>query len=176
MAERNRVHLERGRELSLIQKNIRRAERQERVLNANKYLFSLLSEDVAARKIALAMLYLGEGSKTERGSLMFGNSSPVIIRLFLKLLRDCFDINEQKLHVTVQCRADQDVRQLQAYWMEVTGVSSKNFYKPQIDSRTMGKPTKKSDYKGVCRIDYFSSDVDFELKLLGEHIEKTLKN
>lgn len=48
------------------------------------------------KKIALAMLYLGEGGKKQRGSLMFGNSDPVIINLFLRYLRDCYNIDEKK--------------------------------------------------------------------------------
>ena len=64
-------------------------------------------------KIALAMLYLGEGAKTNGGSLMFGNSDPSIISLFLSLLRRCYDIDESKFRFTLQCRADQDIKKLE---------------------------------------------------------------
>jgi hypothetical protein len=114
-------------------------------------------------KIALAMLYLGEGSKCTKGSLMFGNSNPGIIRLFLNLLRSCYNIDEKKFRCTLQCRADQNIKKLEKFWSQTTGVPPNQFYQARIDKRTIGKPSKKPDYKGVCRIDYFSADIFNEL-------------
>jgi len=115
-------------------------------------------------KIALAMLYLGEGSKKQKGSLMFGNSDPLVINLFLSLLRYCYNIDENKFRCTLQCRADQDIKKLERFWSRVTKISLSQFYKARIDPRTIGKPSKKIEYKGVCRIDYFSGDIFMELK------------
>jgi len=115
-------------------------------------------------KIALAMLYLGEGSKNQRGSLMFGNSDPSVISLFLRLLRRCYNINESKFRCTLQCRADQNIKRLEKFWSKTTNIPLSQFYKARIDPRTIGRPSKKLDYKGVCRIDYFSGDIFMELK------------
>lgn len=122
-------------------------------------------EDVA--KIALAMLYLGEGGKTT-SSLMFGNSDELTIRLFLKFLRQSFNIDERKFRCTVQCRADQDVILLKRHWSRITGIPTAQFYKPQVDPRTVGRPSRKSNYKGVCRIDYLSADVVNEIRAIVE--------
>ena len=124
----------------------------------------LNNKDVA--KTALGMLYLGEGSKTRRGALMFGNSSPDIIKLFLKLLRNCYDIDESKFRCTVQFRADQNPKILEEYWSYITKISKSHFYKTSVDMRTVGKPSRKPEYKGVCRIDYFSADIYNELIIL----------
>lgn len=115
-------------------------------------------------KIALAMLYLGEGFKNGKGLVGFANSDPKIIRLFLRLLRSCYDVDETKFRVTLQCRADQDTGKLERFWCRITGIPHKQFYKAQIDPRTTGIPTKRVDYKGVCRINYLSADVFFELQ------------
>ena len=123
-------------------------------------------------KIALAMLYLGEGSKTHRGSLMFGNSEPNVIALFLKLLRQSYVVDESKLRFTLQCRADQDIKKLELYWSKLTEIPPSQCYKVQVDPRTKGKPSKKQDYKGVCRIDYFSAHIDNELKIIVNLINK----
>src|SRR5687767_3597613 len=50
-------------------------------------------------KVALAMLYLGEGSKwrSYRG-MQLGSSSPEIVRLYISLLRACYNISLEKLH------------------------------------------------------------------------------
>lgn len=158
-----------------IAKNIKLSQKKALLVNKKKrqnYLLSvhnrvkhlevvLLNCDVA--KIALAMLYLGEGSKTNRGSLMFGNSDPEIIKLFLRFLRECYTLDESKFRCTVQCRADQDVKKLEKFWSNITEIPLNLFYKAQVDSRTIGKASKKVNYKGVCRIDYFSADIFNEL-------------
>jgi len=136
----------------------------EKACRDNEKLKVLL-EDKDVAKIALMMLYWCEGSKTNRASLYFGNSSPEIISLFLRLLRACYPIDESKFRCTVQCRADQDVQFLKSFWVKVTAIPSKQFYNARIDKRTIGKPTKKSSYRGVYRIDYFSAAIYNELKI-----------
>lgn len=139
---------------------------EERILHLTD---KLKNKDTA--KIALAMLYLGEGSKDPRRGLMFGNSNPTVIKLFLKLLRYCYKIDENKFRCTVQCRADQNTKALEIFWSKITKISPAKFYKTQIDYRTVGKPSKKVEYKGVCRINYFSNDIAYELKDIIEVIK-----
>lgn len=138
---------------------------KERVQHLSEQL-----KDKGTAKIALAMLYLGEGAKTIKGSLMFGNSDPSAIGLFLKLLRYCYVVNESKFRCTLQCRADQNIRGLEKFWSGITKIPLAQFYKARVDPRTIGKPSKNLDYRGVCRIDYFSGDTFMELKQIVEVI------
>lgn len=148
---------------------IKRKDYLSNLRKSNIHLKEMIkNKDVA--KVALAMLYLGEGSKCQKGSLMFGNSDPQIISLFLHLLRNCYNIDEDKFRCTLQCRADQDIKTLEEYWSKVTKIPLNQFYKARIDPRTIGKPSKKKDYKGVCRIDYFSAQIYIELKQMIEII------
>lgn len=154
---------------------VNRAKREKylrSVFDRNKHLARVVGEtDVA--KIALAMLYLGDGSKSlKRGSLMFGNSNPFIVSLFLELLRYCYDIDETKFRCTLQCRADQHIKQLERFWSRVTDIPLSQFYEARVDPRTIGKPSKKLNYKGVCRIDYFSADIFIELLQIPKIIYK----
>lgn len=165
------VRLEQSRMASLETKRRIRVERESRIHERNLHLYELMQTDRYAQKIALAMLYLGEGSKSDRSSLMFGNSNPDTVRLFLRLLRNTFDVDETRLRATVQCRADQCHEQLMVFWADIASIPLSQFYKPQIDPRTQNKPTKRSDYRGVCRIDYFSSEVDLELKCIAQRIQ-----
>jgi len=127
--------------------------------------------DPTIAKIALAMLCLGEASKsTSRSGFYLGNSDQRIIVLFMKLLRLCFPINESKFRFTIQCRADQAIDDLEKYWRRVVGVAEGQFYKPRIDPRTIGKPTKNSDYKGVLRVDYIDKKIQLELESLANLI------
>ena len=90
----------------------------------------------------------------------------------MKLLRQCYDIDEKNFRCTLQCRADQDIIGLQEFWSKVTKIPLPQFYKSQIDPRTIGRPSKKFDYKRVCRIDYFSSYVYNELTIIIQEISK----
>ena len=105
---------------------------------------------------------------------MFGNSDPNIIRLFLKLLRKCYDIKEDKFRCTLQARADQNIPVLETFWSKTTGIPLSQFYGARIDPRSFNSVSKKKDYKGVCRINYFSGHVYNELRIITDIIYKGL--
>lgn len=153
---------EKSRKIALAVNKIKRKEYIESIANRNKHLENAL-ENKNTAKIALSMLYLGEGGKGKRASVLFGNSDPFIISLFLYLIRHCYNINEKKFRCTLQCRADQNIQRLENFWFKVTKIPPLQFYKARIDLRTLGKPSKKKDCKGVCRIDYLSADLQLEL-------------
>lgn len=148
-------------------------EKQRAYINSitfnNLYLQNYLENDDFARSI-LAILYLAEGSKNRSGSLTFGNSDPRIIQLFIKLLKQCYPIDNLKFRCTVQCRDDQDVLELMEFWSKTTKIPQAQFYKTVIDQRTIGKITKKLNYKGVCRVDYFSAHIYHELTCIANII------
>jgi len=134
----------------------------------NSHIQHTLQTNDSCAKSVLAALYLAEGGKRRRGSLMFGNSDPKIIALFLKLLRRTYQIDSSKFRCTVLCRADQDTKTLEQFWAKITGIPSTQFYASRIDARTVGKKTQKEGYHGVCRIDYFSASVYNDLVAAGD--------
>ncbi len=140
--------------------------------NKNAHLIKTLNTDTEAAKLVLSALHLGEGGKNRQGSMQLGNSDPGIVKLFLKLMRTCYDIDESKFRCTILCRADQDIKKLENFWLLTTGISRKQFYKTRIDARTIGKPSRKLDYKGVCVINYFSASVYYDLLTLGKMMSK----
>jgi hypothetical protein len=156
-------HLDRARKLSLKKREETRSAYLQQLFVENMHLKYFLKFPLFA-KVALVMLYAAEGGKsTKNASVRFGNSDPMLIKLFLKLLRQCYPIDNSKFRCTVQCRADQDPGQLEKFWYNITGIPATQFYKTRIDPRTIGKPSKKLWYKGVCRIDYFSSHIFFDI-------------
>ena len=123
--------------------------------------------DRDVQKIMLAMLYLGEGSKWRSHSgLMLGSSDPSIIKLYVGLLGVCYGIEVDRLKCRVSYRADQDIRALEHYWAKIIGIPLKNFYKTKPDPRTIGKPTKRSDYKGVCVVHCGNTKIQHELEMI----------
>ncbi len=163
MAEKMAIKLNNSRQLALV---ANKRKRESYLLDIHKRVVHLkaLIDNIDVAKISLAMLYVAEGSKSTRGTVDFGNSDPNIIRLFMELLKKCYPIDQKKFRLVVQCRADQDILFLEDFWSKLTKISISQFYKTSVDPRTIGKPSRKLDYKGVCRIYYFSADVDLELK------------
>lgn len=155
----NLNHLVSARKLAAQAKHVSREKYLSKVKNNNEYLKGVL-ENRHVAKIALAMLYLGEGAKgAKRASIGFGNSDPNTVSFFLRLLRMCYAIDESKFRCTVQCRADQNTSALEFFWSEITMIPCKQFYASRIDKRTVGQVSQKPQYKGVCRIDYFSAEI-----------------
>ncbi len=101
-------------------------------------------------ELALAMLYLGEGSKSSRTGL--GNSDPLILKFFLATLVKIFNVDSKKLRYDLHLRADQDPLLIKKYWANELKVPIERFTQVSIDKRTIGKPTYPN-YKGVCVID-----------------------
>ncbi|UMX47801.1 MAG: hypothetical protein L7H18_05175 [Candidatus Nealsonbacteria bacterium DGGOD1a] len=154
--------LQKARKFAVIAIHKKIERKIERYREINRHLPDVIkSADTA--KIALAMLYLGEGGKNVRHCLYFGNSDPLTIGLFLSLLRRVYKLDEKKFRCTVQCRADQNIQKLEHFWANITKIPLNQFYEARIDPRTVDKPSKKLEYKGVCRIDYFSADIVREL-------------
>lgn len=163
---------ENGRRAALLVNKIKRENYLKSIDKRIQHLSNIINNKNIA-KIVAATLYLSEGAKFRKGSLSFGNSDSGIVKLFLHLLRNAYNIDENKFRCTVQCRADQDIKELEKFWAEATKILPKQFYKSRVDPRTIGKKTKKLDYKGVCRIEYFSADLFIELLKIGELLCKT---
>ena len=122
-------------------------------------------------KIALSMLYLGEGSKwrSHRG-LMLGSSDPDIILLYINLIGQCYGITRERLRCRISYRADQDINDLQKFWSKITCIPLASFYKTKPDPRTIGRETKRIDYKGVCVVSCGGTDVQLELEAIARVI------
>jgi len=145
----------RGRSLAVIawRKKIEawKAEIRQRV----EPLGSLPFGDPNIGRLTCGLLYICEGSKYPTSRfLSFGNTDSRMIRLFLLLLRQHFPVDETKFRVRVMHRWDQDGEQLKCFWSEVTGIPLRQFYPAYVDQRTKGKPTQRTDYRGVCCVSY----------------------
>ena len=173
----NLINLAKARLIATTANKIKRGKFLEEIEKVNAPISRAINNSETA-KIALAMLCLGEASKFNiltRSAFHLGSSDSRIITIFLALLKKCFNFEMEKIRCTVQCRADQDVGALEKFWIDITGIPKRLFYKAQIDPRTKGKPTKKIDYKGVLRIDYFDSKVQLELESLSHLIYNLLR-
>lgn len=126
-------------------------------------------------KVALAVLYLGEGRKRRsyRG-LSLGGSDLTTLQIYLSLLQTCYGLKMNDIRAAVQYRADQNLDDLKMYWAAGLGLTLDQFYETKPDPRTEGKPTKRNDYKGVCVITCRGAAIQLELSLIAEQYAKKL--
>lgn len=167
----NKTNLESARRLALQANQQKYQSSIDTTRRSCKRYFSKLGTKEA--KIALAMLYLGEGAKRSgfRG-LSLGSSDPNIILTYLGLLNKCYGLVPSRFKCRVSYRADQNIEELTKFWSQITGISINNFYKTKPDPRTIGKPTKKTNYKGVCVVFVAGAQIQLELEIIADIINE----
>ena len=118
-------------------------------------------------ELALALLYLGEGTKAKNETGM-GSSDPTILKFFVSCLRSIYEIPEDKIKCELHLRADQDPKKMTEFWSKELCVSKQNFNKPYLDKRTAGTLTYDS-YKGVCLVRCGSVAIQRKLVYIAKH-------
>ena len=172
--ELNNLNIKKGQKIAIVANAIKRQKILSRIKSKNRTIFSK-KIDKKFLKLSLAFLYLGEGSKWHSHSgLMLGSSNVDIILLYIKLLHVCYELVPKELHCRISYRADQNITELEKYWSKVTGIPKNNFYKTIPDPRTVSKPTKNKDYKGVCVVMTGHTEIQLELETIPKIILKGL--
>lgn len=145
------------------------AEKHLQLLRASAQVIIKSTRRVDRDKVALAMLYLGEGRKRRsfRG-LSLGGSDPTTLKTYLALLSACYGKNLSSMKAAVQYRADQSLEELVGYWADELCLAKHQFYMTKPDPRTVGKPTSKDGYMGVCVITCSGADIQLELSVIAE--------
>ena len=141
------------------------ARREKDLISSYRDATNLISTiDLRDAKVALAMLYLGEGYKyPSYGGLRLGSSDPTIVLTYISLLNICYGKTPNELKCIISHRADQDLEQLIDYWSGLTNIPNVNFYRSKPDPRTVNKPTKNLSYMGVATISCPSVSQQLEL-------------
>jgi len=119
-------------------------------------------------KLILAALFLRTGSARSKNGLQFASADPNQIKLILHLLRFCYNMNEGKFRCTVQCRKGTDYENFIGIWSKITKIPTAQFYKTLIDPRPKGKITGRDGYIGVCRINYLSNSLYWEVQAMSD--------
>lgn len=141
------------------------AEKQKRLVFAQQEAMAVLHAVDNAQKtleIALAMLYLGEGTKRHKG-LVLGNANPDVLLFFISALQKLYKIDVHRLRCELHLRADQKSNTEKIYWSKALTLPQTCFKAVYVDKRTQGKKTYTS-YHGVCIISY--GDVAIQRKLM----------
>lgn len=122
-------------------------------------------------KTAGLMLYWGEGSKIGNYTIDLANSNPLIIQLFLKMLRKIYGINENRLRVLLYCYPNQNTNYLINYWVNVTGIPSEQFSKPYVRKDFLEEKKNRMIW-GLVHIRYNDKKLVARIKSDIEEVQK----
>lgn len=106
------------------------------------------------------MLYWAEGAKSKEHNpsqgVIFSNSDPLMVKLFLKWLKDVLGISEERLifEIYVHDTYKERVDKFKNYWANVTGFPHQKFDRIYFKKHKVKSNRKniKDGYKGLLRV------------------------
>src|SRR3989338_174851 len=140
-----------ARRQAVIWHNAQKAERiKEAESSAKRTLKNINLNDKNILELALAFLYLGEGAKNNPETAL-GSSNPLILKFFLSLLKNIYNIKVEKIGCELSLRADQNPDEMKKFWSHALKIPIERFKQVHLDKRTIGSKTYQH-YKGVCHL------------------------
>jgi hypothetical protein len=119
------------------------------------------------------MLYWTEGSKGVRASLTFVNTDPLLIHLYIWLLRNCYAIQETRLRIRVHVGESHTHIEVINFWSGLLSVPKSQFGKIYVKKRSTQKKFRKN-YRGICFVSYGNEAVRQELLALGRLLAENI--
>lgn len=143
-------HLPQAREKAVLWHNSRKAERIEKAHGeAVNFIKGIDINDNKLLEMALAFLYLGEGSKS--GEMSLGSSNLEILKFYLYALNKLYGISPESHSFDLHLRYDQDPLEMKKFWSSSLSIPIEKIIYCAIDIRTKNKKTYDT-YKGVCLV------------------------
>jgi len=99
------------------------------------------------------MLYWAEGARAKYGIVDFANCDEKMILIFLKMLREIYQVTEKRIHVFIYCHANTNPQDLIAYWSRKLVIPRSQFSSPYVINISDGSKINKMPY-GLVHIRY----------------------
>ncbi len=169
------AHLKKARAAALI---VIRRNKELRFETANRTAKKLANsipvhrEDVG--KSLLAMLYWGEGGKTDN-NMKFTNTDPKLVCLFIALLRKHYSIDETRFRVGLQIHYYHNPEEVREYWSEKLKVPASQFWKIYLKPRSGRRKSYRKNFYGICNLHYSSNVIQREMIALGHEIASRIE-
>lgn len=109
---------------------------------------------IMTKKAMLSCLYWSEGSKG-RGSLIFTNTDPRLMKLFVTLLRECYQLDEQKFRVKLYLHWYHQESKTMQFWSKLLEIPKQQFTKTYWKKRSETKRFRRN-VGGICFLKYNS--------------------
>lgn len=100
---------------------------------------------IKEKLLFISALYWAEGSKKDFG---LSNTDPDLIRVFINGLRKVFNVEEERLRISIRIFEDMDREKCLDFWSGVVGISKDKFVNVDV---LYGKKNGKLEY-GMCRV------------------------
>lgn len=139
--------------------NAERAAFFEKAMRKIKNNFPNIPRDEA--KFYTTLIYWCEGAKSTDNIIKFANSDPKLVRFFLAVFRQGFDLKMDKFKAILHLHEYHNENQQIKFWSEVTGIPIDQFYNSYHKPHT-GKRIKP-DYPGCITINYYDKIVAREV-------------
>lgn len=121
----------------------RKILKEEQAFSDGQRIVSNLS---AKEKMLFACaLYWGEGSKKDFG---LSNTDPELIKSFINVLRNVFNIQNDRLRISIRIYEDLDRDRCLNFWSRIVGIEKEKFINVNV---LHGKKKGKLEY-GMCRV------------------------
>lgn len=126
-------------------------------------LLRKLKHNDPINKLSLGLLYWAEGSKHSKVSgLIFANTDPLLMTLFIALLRKSYPLDETKFRVRIHLHHYHEKEPLLKFWSELLNIPKHQFAKPFLKPRSKKKRFRKNS-KGICLLRYADSNIRREI-------------
>jgi hypothetical protein len=158
-----------GRSKSILSIKSKIAQRNEVINRIAKQRVAALKLDANNSAIVCALLYWAEGSK--KHGVRFTNSDPIMISVFLKLLRNAFKIDEDRLKARVHLHAYHNVDKQIDFWSNVTEIPAeriKVYHKANTGLQT------HPGYQGCMNVSYYDSRIFTQLQMIYNEFAKVI--
>jgi transcriptional regulator with XRE-family HTH domain len=150
----------------------KKREKELKLISANCSVLMSEKYDIDDYKLFLALLYWGEGGKTNN-YFNFINSDPEMIKSFLYLFRKSFVVDEEKFRVRLHLHEYHDIKEMIDFWPGIAGIEKNKF---SIYNKSHTGINKKPGYKGCISVRYGNSKIFKEIFIIIDRFIKTINN
>lgn len=116
-------------------------------------------QNIGLQKSMLAMLYWAEGTK--KINFKFTNTDPDLMRIFIRLLRNCYSLEEKRFRVGLHIHHYHQVKTVKNFWSQLLNIPLNQFHKVYLKKR--GKKRFRKNFMGICFLYYLDSSIRKEL-------------
>jgi Homeodomain-like domain len=111
--------------------------------------------------LAGCMLYWAEGSKG-RNSVTLTNSDPDLIRLFVRVLRECYDVAPERIALSVNCHLNNglELADIEAWWLERLELPRASLRQASVNRVSRASRRRRNVLiHGTARVSVFSTAI-----------------
>lgn len=132
-------------------------------IDASNFIGLFNFKDRNITKLLCSLLYWGEGGKVDNNA-SFINSDYKMIKTYMILFRNSFDVHEEKFRALVHIHEYHNDNKIKLYWSKITNIPIHQFTKSYQKPHT-GKIIH-TGYMGTIKIKYYDVQIANELKAI----------